>query len=97
MNCLEGLDWVDFNDRLNDVLDALGISADVYSSVCNIRQGFNRRTVYNYESRGFQNIWLKTGDQYDYMNAIGRVAPASDYPSGTPGLYTRRRKAVAQR
>lgn len=88
---LEGADWVDFNDRLNDVLDRLDVDADVASAVCNIRQGRQRRTCYTSEPTfGRQTQWVKVGSSYDYEDWCGRSgAPASDYPLGTPGSYER--------
>lgn len=80
--CLEGVDWVEFNDLVNDILDSLGVSADVMSSACTIRRGRSRRVVYKADSRG---EWDKLGTNSEYEDWSGRVAPRSKYPEGTPG------------
>lgn len=90
---LEGLDWVEFNDRINDTLDRLGIAANAQSSVCIIRKGNNRRIKYDYYLHPSNALpeWNKDeGDAY-YKNYTGKVAPASDYPVGTPGSYERKK------
>lgn len=88
-NYLEGLDWVEFNDLLNDILDQFSVEANVASSVCIIRQGFKRRVNYEMSRQFSQNQWTKKGDDDDYVNYCGVDAPASSYPYGTPGLYER--------
>lgn len=87
---LEGADWVDFNDTLNDVLDMHHVDARVRSSVCEIRDGKRRRIAY--DSYWFRNQfqWTKDGSYCDFEDFCGRVAPASEYPEGTPGLYERK-------
>lgn len=47
LSFLGGLDWMEFNDTLNDCLDHYGIKADVATSRCILRKGFSRRTEYN--------------------------------------------------
>lgn len=89
---LEGLDWVSFNDMLNDCLDALNIEAKVWSMICNIRKGRLRRTEY---SGGWDNggEWAKNPSFSYWEDYCGRTdAPRSDYPSGTPGLAEWRRE-----
>ena len=87
---LEGTDWVDWNDRVNDALDALDCKANVATSVCIIRKGTERRVCYSSKPQGiyFHN-W-----EYDEWNAYddycGKVAPPSEYPYGTPGSYERK-------
>lgn len=89
---LEGADWVEFNDRINDVLDRLNVSARVYSGVCELREGRNRRINYGSHIinpyRGLYE-WDKRGEDCDYEDYCGRIAPASSYPFGTPGSYER--------
>ena len=84
--CLEGADWVAFNDMINDVLDNLGVSANVASSLVVIRKG-NERCI-NYDSQvlsnGIDNEW--TRDSHCFENRIGQVSPRSEYPNGTPGI-----------
>lgn len=79
---LEGLDWVEFNDLVNSVLDRLHIPADVASSACTIRKGLKRRVVYE---GGPNGDWDKTGRSQDYEDWCGKDAPSSNYPMGTPG------------
>jgi hypothetical protein len=85
---LEGADWVEFNDRLNGVLDRLNVSALVSSSVCNIRQGLARRIVYDAKTRNAHAwVWDKIGEAGHYSNCCGGSAPRSSFPEGTPGIY----------
>lgn len=76
---LEGADWVAFNDMLNDLLDEMGIHADVSSSVCVIRKGLERCVEYD----------GKDGQDFNkfgrYANCIGQQVKAK-YPAGTPGI-----------
>lgn len=92
-NYLEGADWVEWNDRLNDLLDVWGVEAYVRSSVCVIREGRKRRTLYDYSSNGFgNNQWTyKCHHSYmvDYCDNNQNEAPNSWFPSGTPGIYER--------
>jgi hypothetical protein len=46
MPFLQGLDWIDFNDSLNDMLDHHGIIADVCSARCVLRKKDRRRIDY---------------------------------------------------
>lgn len=86
---LEGLDWVDFNDHLNDVFDAMSMNARVRSSEVEIRQGLKRRVMYGSHLQGRFMIWDVQGTFDEYEDWCGKVAPASEYPEGTPGEYTR--------
>lgn len=64
-NFLEGADWVEFNDRLNDVLDRLNAVAYVRSMICIVRKGGKRRVRYDgtWEVfNGKQWILLPEGD-----------------------------------
>jgi len=76
---LEGADWVAFNDMVNDILDRMGIEANVASSVCVIRKGLLRRT--NYGSFGHGDF-KKDEDAYAIVTS-GKFK--SSYPVGTPG------------
>lgn len=88
---LEGLDWVDFNDRLNDALDVHHTEAWVESGVCVLRRGFERRINYGSHLRGNFYQWDKIGNvDCDYENYCGDEAPESTYPYGTPGEYLRK-------
>jgi hypothetical protein len=88
-NWLEGADWVEWNDRINDLLDAHECSAFVRTSVCIIRRGTLRRTSYEYTSNGFgRNTWIKE-DPQSMEDCIGVRAPDSWFPQGTPGIYQR--------
>lgn len=79
---LEGADWVAFNDLINDVLDNLGVSADVASSLVVIRKGTYRCIKYDgHKTEGFSE-WNKFGE---YKNCIGKIVK-SKFPVGTPGI-----------
>lgn len=82
---LEGADWVEFDDRLNDLLDTYCISADVGASVI-IRKGKKRCIEYRNGAKPlFGNYqWAKHGEYDDYC---GRKAPRSHFPEGTPGRH----------
>jgi len=86
LNYLEGADWVAFNDMVNDVLDDLGVSADVASSLVVIRKGEKRCVNYGGHllSNKIDNEWNKEGEKYE--NWIGKKAERSKFPIGTPGI-----------
>jgi hypothetical protein len=86
--CLEGLDWVEFNDLVNNVLDSLYLSADVLSSQCVMRLGHQRRTHYGMKQQGRFATWDIKGHPNDYEDYRGKKAPKSGYPNGTPGLLS---------
>lgn len=88
---LEGADWVEFDDLVNNVLDRLDVSAHVFTAICEIRRGRMRRITYgcSYPNM-FRRIsqWDRVGDDTDYADYAGSSeAPRSDFPSGTPGRY----------
>lgn len=83
---LEGADWVAFNDMINNMLDKLQIKCNAGSSTCNIRKGFARRI--NYTSTDRDGEWCKKGEASDYEVFVGKKAPRSTYPEGTPGYDT---------
>lgn len=86
---LEGADWVDLDDMLNDLLDMMRVEANVASSVCILRKGRLRRTEYsNGDRQGNGNyLWAKD-DPASYQDWCGRHgAPRSSFPAGTPGIY----------
>jgi hypothetical protein len=87
---LEGADWVEFNDLINDVCDDLGISADIKTAVCQIRDGRRRRIRYDAYWQVNQWQWVMHGDDNDYKDWCKKDAPDSWYPEGTPGLYLRK-------
>jgi hypothetical protein len=85
--CLEGADWVGFNDMINDVLDSLGVVCDAGSSHCKIRKAGERRMNYDGHllSNNIDAEWDK--DTHDYENHIGSAAPVhASFPDGTPGF-----------
>jgi hypothetical protein len=86
---LEGADWVDFNDMINDILDALAVDANVATAVCKVRKNRRRRTYYGSHLRG--HFWQWNMDEEDdcYEDFIHRPASNSNYPFGTPGVYER--------
>lgn len=83
MNYLEGLDWVSFNDMVNDLLDDLGVSANVESSACIMRKGRQRRQVY--DGPPGSDFYLDAPD-WDYADCIGQEHLHSDCVEGTPGI-----------
>lgn len=90
---LEGADWVEFDDRLNDLLDAAEVSANVGDSVV-IRKGRERCIEYfngDYPEPGRNYQWAKEGRYADY---IGSIAPRALFPAGTPGRHEQTGYAV---
>lgn len=85
---LEGADWVEFNDLLNQALDDLEMSCRIWSIACVIRIGRRRRTVYD-QQRGFgaNDDWARYADTSEYVDYCGRDAPPSWFPPDTPGIY----------
>lgn len=92
-SCLQGADWVAFNDGLNDALDALSLAADVWSFNREassgrffIRKGASRRVTYcSHERKSWGrtfHVWDMDGDFEDYT---GMAAPRSVFPPDTPG------------
>lgn len=70
---LEWDDWVSFHAAINDVLDELGVDADVSTKpqdaqgIMWIRKGFMRRNRWDYEEGGIRGtrVWnLGTADQF---------------------------------
>jgi hypothetical protein len=87
---LEGADWVEFNDRLNSVLDELNVSARVDSGTCNLRKGTERRISYQADTfAGGAWQWNKFGRDDEYADYTGHkvLTPISKFPMGTPGIY----------
>lgn len=86
---LEGADWVEFNDRLNDILDAENVAANVGSLLVEIRRGKERRTRYeNGERQGNGNFqWLQYGKLCHYEDRRLKKSKRSWFPKGTPGRY----------
>lgn len=87
MRFLEGADWVAFNDMVNDVLDDMCVSANVASSICAIRIGYERCVDYssspNYINQNSR--WARYGRYEDFC---GQPHPKAKYPEGTPGIDT---------
>lgn len=90
-NYLEGTDWVSFNDLVNDVCDLWSVNANIYTSVCWLRKGNQRRIRYGSSKIRMTNFyqWDNKGEDSDYGIYLGRLAPPSEYPYGTPGEYRR--------
>ena len=86
---LEGADWVEFNDMLNNICDKLGISANISSSVCIVRKGNLRRTIYgSYRLRPHGNYqWNYNEKDEAWLDNLYGGAMISDFPEGTPGIY----------
>lgn len=87
--CLEGADWVGFNDMLNDVLDALGSVCDCASSHVIIRKQGARCTNYTGHplGNGIDNEWDKDSGAFENLMHVTGPKKAS-YPEGTPGFAT---------
>lgn len=90
---LEGLDWVAFNDMLNDLCDAHRIEADIWtdgreqSGRLYLRHGRRRRDRYN--QLNDTPFWDAYHDPNDFTDIhFGKSEPdiRSDYVEGTPGL-----------
>ena len=92
-SCLEGLDWVSFNNMLNDVLDANNHDGDAGSSVCIIRKAGKRRLNYQANEHG---EWEKDTEDFYYANYRGKKAPQTGYTPGTPGILGWRADAMEQ-
>ncbi len=89
---LEGLDWVSWNDMLNDVMDRLNVSARVASSQVVIRKGKERCVNYSQDAAHL-DLWKKDSGRFE--DWCGRKAPRSHYPEGTPGLVGAKELEVA--
>lgn len=92
---LEGADWVAFNDFINDTLDRLAVSADVWTinreavrgGRFYLRRGRCRRMEYDcapFSPMSPQVGWEPLSAEFE--DWIGRSAPRSWYPAGTPGI-----------
>jgi hypothetical protein len=84
---LEGADWVEFNDLINDLLDALELDGRFESALLIMRKGRERRTHYGSTRIGRQFQWNKDEDSDEYQDFCGKLAPDSTFPDGTPGIY----------
>lgn len=82
-NHLEGVDWVEFNDTLNNALDRAGIHANIESITVIVRRGAYRRD--NYEK--LVGEWDKAGNISDYKNNVGGNNLVSTFPKGAKGAY----------
>lgn len=88
---LAGLDWVEFNDLLNDILDLHKIKAYVVSHTCVMRKGTRRRV--SYQTSSFQRygrmveMWNKDESDpdafIDFCNSP--VTPFSSNSASSPG------------
>lgn len=94
LSFLGGMDWIEFNDTLNDCLDHYEIRADVMTSRCILRKGFSRRIAYNSEtvSPGTMHergVW-KVNDTSDKF-MIGVDAPMIPFSTtdASPGGFYR--------
>jgi hypothetical protein len=57
LSFLEGLDWIEFNDSLNDFCDHHKLRADISSARCVIRRGWLRRTKYDFHEFHSVPVW----------------------------------------
>jgi hypothetical protein len=100
---LEGADWVEFNDMLNDLLDERKVSAVVYSRPPDgttdkhplfVRRGMHRRWFYG---SGYRNgipsspmenqIWDGLGSEEADYYLASETTEKSFYAEGTPGVH----------
>lgn len=87
---LEGADWVEFNDLVNNVLDKLNVSAKVETNTCVIRKGEKRRITYDADYSSWNPnvmVWEKKGAEGHYVDNMGKPPIESQFPLGTPGIY----------
>lgn len=103
-NWLEGADWVEFDDLVNDVCDEHYFDCDFVSrdgagKVWVLRDGRKRRVYYESAyNRGPQHNaeWVATMDEGDFEDHFGATnVPASTFPDGTPGIHTKASYAEA--
>lgn len=92
---LEGADWVEFNDLVNDVLDMLNVECSVTTAVCILRKGRRRRCTYESNHQFFNGTWAwdKDGPDFHYTDNCGNEEGdkvLSEFPFGTPGIDERR-------
>lgn len=80
---LEGADWVEFNDTINDFLDKKKLSAVVESAEVRVRLN-NMRRVY-YSDNGY-GVWNKYGHADDYECGF-KENLQTVFTYGTPGIY----------
>lgn len=92
---LEGLDWVGWNNLINDALDRHAIEADVWSYNREslehryfVRRGRQRRVSYPFEYRSNFAHWTQGGDNC-FADYCGKEPPDPDIAleglDGTPG------------
>jgi len=94
---LEGSDWVEVNDTVNDIMDALGVDANISTSVCIVRKNLKRRNFYGSHMVGFNWQWNYDEEDDCFENHVGNsYASNSEYPFGTPGLYERHNEWTKQ-
>ncbi len=85
---LEGADWVEFDDLLNNFFDRRRLSARISSANCIVRKHELRRTYYGSYSLGFGNrIWNRDECDAHYIDNRGGKHMISGFPDGTPGIY----------
>lgn len=94
LDYLEGADWVEFNDLVNDVLDRLGVECNVKTSQCIIRKGRRRRVEYDANTQQFDGNWRwdMDGPDFHYVDNCGNEEYdliLSRFPFGTPGIDVR--------
>jgi len=92
---LEGADWIEFHDAVNDILDNRGVAANVFNSAVITRKDTRRRVRYEANSfrgtRGapnFEWVWDKDAPADHFQDCTRAVSRPSWFPHGTPGIYT---------
>lgn len=94
LDYLEGADWVEFNDMINDVLDMLNVECSVTTAVCILRKGRRRRVQYDANTQQADGNWAwdKDGPDFHYTDNCGNGEfdkVLSKFPFGTPGIDER--------
>jgi hypothetical protein len=94
-DCLDWLDWVAFNDLVNDALDGFGFYAHVYApAVVWARRGYHRRVAYRcYSYAPAGGVW----GRYYRWEPVGRPNDYVDDSANqivTPGTPERAKKPV---
>lgn len=91
---LGGLDWIEFNDTLNDIFDHFNMSARIYSSHCVVRKGMLRRLGYDLEEGEVKSapmhtsrsgLWQRNGVFVDGTKAL--LMPFSSCNANPGGQY----------
>jgi hypothetical protein len=89
LSFLEGLDWIEFNDELNNFCDHFFLRADIASARCVIRRGQLRRVRYeSTQIMGHHNIWrVRSGPEGYICSCESPIVPFSTTNGEPSGFY----------